>query len=36
MIHDGVLNHGVRTLDELDIFLAARGLPTRTPRGPGP
>jgi hypothetical protein len=28
-IYDAVLNHGVRTLDELDAFLAARGLPTR-------
>jgi hypothetical protein len=28
-IYDAVLNHGVRTLDELDVFLAARGLPTR-------
>jgi hypothetical protein len=29
-IYDAVLNHGVRTLDELDIFLAARELPTRS------
>jgi hypothetical protein len=29
-IYDAVLEHGVRTLDELDVFLAARGLPTRT------
>lgn len=28
-IYDAVLNHEVRTLDELDVFLAARGLPTR-------
>ena len=28
-IYDAVLNHDVRTLDELDDFLAARGLPTR-------
>jgi hypothetical protein len=28
-IYDAVLNHEVRTLDELDAFLAARGLPTR-------
>lgn len=28
-IYDAVLNHGVRTLDELDAFFAARGLPTR-------
>lgn len=28
-IYDAVLNHGVRTLDELDAFLAGRGLPTR-------
>lgn len=28
-IYDAVLNHQVRTLDELDVFLAARGLPTR-------
>ena len=28
-IYDAVLNHEVRTLDELDDFLAARGLPTR-------
>jgi hypothetical protein len=28
-IYDAALNHGVRTLDELDVFLAARGLPTR-------
>ena len=27
-IYDAVLNHKVRTLDELDAFLAARGLPT--------
>jgi hypothetical protein len=29
-IYDAVLNHGVRTLDELDAFLAGRGLPTRS------
>jgi hypothetical protein len=28
-IYDAVLNHDVRTLDELDAFLAARGMPTR-------
>jgi len=28
-IYDAVLNHGVRTLDEIDVFLTARGLPTR-------
>ena len=28
-IYDAVLNHEVRTLDELDVFLAARGLPVR-------
>jgi hypothetical protein len=28
-IYDTVLDHGVRTLDELDAFLAARGLPTQ-------
>jgi len=28
-IYDAVLNHDVRTLEELDAFLAARGLPTR-------
>jgi hypothetical protein len=28
-IYDAVLNHGVRALDQLDAFLAARGLPTR-------
>jgi hypothetical protein len=28
-IYDAVLNHEVRTLDEFDAFLAARGLPTR-------
>jgi hypothetical protein len=28
-IYDAVLSHGVRTLDELDVYLAARGLPTR-------
>jgi hypothetical protein len=28
-IYDAVLNHEVQTLDELDDFLAARGLPTR-------
>jgi hypothetical protein len=28
-IYDAVLNHEVRTLDELDVFLAARRLPTR-------
>jgi hypothetical protein len=28
-IYDAVLNYEVRTLDELDVFLAARGLPTR-------
>jgi hypothetical protein len=28
-IYDAVLNDDVRTLDELDAFLAARGLPTR-------
>ena len=28
-IYDAVLNHEVRTLYELDAFLAARGLPTR-------
>ena len=27
-IYEAVLDHGVRTLDELDRFLAARGLPT--------
>ncbi len=26
---DGVLNHGVRTLDELDGYLCERGLPAR-------
>jgi hypothetical protein len=33
-IYDAVLNHEVRTLDELDAFLAARGLPTRDPATP--
>ena len=28
-IYDAVLNHDVHALDELDDFLAARGLPTR-------
>jgi hypothetical protein len=28
-IYDAVLNHGARTLAELDAFLAERGLPTR-------
>lgn len=28
-IYDAVLEHGVRTLDELDEHLAERGLPTR-------
>lgn len=28
-IYDAVLNEDVRTLDELDVFLAARGFPTR-------
>jgi hypothetical protein len=28
-IYDAVLNHGVRTLDALDGYLRARGLPTR-------
>jgi hypothetical protein len=28
-IYDALLNYEVRTLDELDVFLAARGLPTR-------
>lgn len=28
-IYDAVLNDGVRTLEELDAFLAAHGLPTR-------
>jgi hypothetical protein len=28
-IYDAVLNYEVRTLDELDVFLGARGLPTR-------
>lgn len=28
-IYDAVLNHEVRTLEELDVFLAARGLPSR-------
>jgi hypothetical protein len=28
-IYGAVLDHGVRTLDELDSYLAARGLPTR-------
>jgi hypothetical protein len=28
-IYDAVLNHDVRTLDALDVFLASRGLPTR-------
>jgi hypothetical protein len=31
-IYDAVLNHGVRTLEELDDFLAGRGLPTRRGR----
>jgi hypothetical protein len=34
-IYDAVLNHEVRTLDELDAFLAARGLPTRRSSGYG-
>ena len=29
-IYDAVLNHGVRTLDELDLYLDARGYPTST------
>jgi hypothetical protein len=33
-IYDAVLNHDVRTLAELDEFLAARGLPTRRSSGP--
>jgi hypothetical protein len=28
-IYDAVLEHGVRTLEELDEYLAARGLPVR-------
>ena len=28
-IYDAVLEHGVRTLEELDAYLAARGLPSR-------
>jgi hypothetical protein len=28
-IYDAVLHHGVRTLDDLDRYLAERGLPTR-------
>jgi len=35
-IYDAVLNHEVRTLDELDAFLAARRLPTRGFSGPAP
>jgi hypothetical protein len=32
-IYEAVLTHEVRTLDELDLFLAARGLPTRDSSG---
>jgi hypothetical protein len=31
-VYDAVLNHRVRTLDELDGYLAAHGLPTRARR----
>jgi hypothetical protein len=33
-IYDAVIGHGVRTLGELDAFLAARGLPTSGVPGP--
>jgi hypothetical protein len=33
-IYDAVLNHDVETLDDLDAFLEARGLPTRRSSGP--
>jgi hypothetical protein len=32
-IYDAVLNHKVRSLAEFDVFLAARGLPTRASSG---
>ena len=32
-IYDAVLNDGVRTADEFDVFLAERGLPTRARSG---